>query len=278
VADDGQVRFDRNRDFLYLRRMTKTGPPPSAAAAEFFRRLADPGLLLALFDHLPRVYLFVKDREHRFVKVNRGLLALHGCAKEAEMVGRTDFDFHPPALAAQYVEEDRKVMESRRPVHDQLWLVPGADGMPRWYLSTKLPLSDARGKVIGLAGVLRPYDQEGEVPGESRRLTPAFQFILAHFGERITVAEIARRAHLSVSQLQREFQRLFGMTPSDYVLRVRLLAARRRLEQTRGSVGEIALACGFYDQSHFTRAFRTATGLRPLEYRKRFAPRSGREQ
>ena len=37
--------------------------------------------------------------------------------------------------------------------------------------------------------------------------------------------------------------------------------------------GQIALDCGFYDQSHFNRAFRAATGLRPLEYRKRFAPR-----
>jgi AraC-like DNA-binding protein len=256
--------------------MKKAGPPPPATASEFLGRLPDPGVLLQLFDHLPRVYLFVKDREHRFMKVNRGLLALHGCTRESEMIGRTDFDFHPPALATQYVDEDCKVMESRRPLLDQLWLVPGADGMPRWYLSTKLPLINARGEVIGIAGVLRPYDQEGEVPGESRRLTAAFQFVLSHFGERITVTEMARRAHLSVSQLQREFQRLFGMAPSEYVLRVRLLAARRQLEQTRDSVGQIALGCGFYDQSHFTRAFRSATGLRPLEYRRRFAPQSGK--
>ena len=258
--------------------MTKPGAPtPLPTAADLLRRLGDPCVLLDLIEHLPRVYLFVKDRDHRFVKVNQSLWSLHACREEADMLGRTDYDFHPPALAAQYVDEDRQVMESGHPLLDQLWLVPGADGMPRWYLSTKLPLTDARGAVIGLAGFLRPYDQAGEAPGESRRLTPAFQFVLAHFAERISVADMARRAHLSTSQLQREFQRLFGLTPSEYILRVRLLVARRQLEQTRDSVGQIALACGFYDQSHFTRTFRAATGLRPLEYRRRFAPRSGNQ-
>jgi transcriptional regulator GlxA family with amidase domain len=81
---------------------------------------------------------------------------------------------------------------------------------------------------------------------------------------------MARSAQLSVSQLQREFRRLLHMTPSDYLLRVRVLMARRRLEQTAEPIGAIALDTGFYDQSHFTRTFRTITGLRPLEYRRRF--------
>jgi AraC-like DNA-binding protein len=96
---------------------------------------------------------------------------------------------------------------------------------------------------------------------------------LAHYGEPIAVADLATRTHLSPSQLQREFRRLFGMSVGDYLLRVRLIMARRRLEATLDPVGQIALDCGFYDQSHFTRAFRAETGLRPLEYRLRFSPR-----
>jgi AraC-like DNA-binding protein len=242
-------------------------------AARFFREHALADNIAALFDYLPRVYLFVKDRRHRFLKVNRGWLALHGCATEAEALGKTDHDFHPPALAAQYIEEDQRVMESRRPLPDQVWLVRSADGMPRWYYSTKLPLLNRRGAVIGIAGVLRPYEFAGDAPGDYHRLTPACEYALAHYAQPITVSDLARRAHFSVSQLQREFQRLFGMSPSDYLLRVRLLMARRALEQTAAPAGQIALDCGFYDQSHFNRAFRAATGLRPLEYRKRFAPR-----
>ena len=64
------------------------------------------------------------------------------------------------------------------------------------------------------------------------------------------------------------------MSPTDYLLKVRLLMARRLLEQGQAQVGDVAQQCGFYDQSHFSRAFRAATGLRPLDYRKRFAPRA----
>jgi AraC-like DNA-binding protein len=255
--------------------MGKTPPSPFLRPfdRDLLRHLDDPRVPFELFDHVPGVYLFIKDREHRFVKVNRGTLQLHACETEDEMLGFTDFDFHPPAFASQYTEEDRRVMESRRTLSDQVWLVTGADGMPHWYLSTKIPLIGIAGDVIGIAGVMRPFNHTGEAPGEYRRLTPALEFVLEHFGDRVTVDDIAKRAHLSVSHLQREFQRIFGMTPSDYLLRVRLLMARRRLEQTNEPIGKLALDCGFYDQSHFTRAFRRATGLRPLDYRRRFSPK-----
>lgn len=244
------------------------------ATAEFFRRIGEPLVLAELFDVLPNVHLFIKDRRHRFVKANRSELQLHNCASEAEIVGRTDFDFHPPVLAAHYVEEDRKVMATGRALVDQLWLVQGADRMPRWYFCSKFPVFGRRGAVIGVAGVMRVCDHGGEAPADYRRLTRACEFVLANYAQPIAIGELARRANLSASQLQREFGRLFGMTPGDYILRVRLLMARRQLEATSEAVGRIALDCGFYDQSHFTRAFRLATGLRPLDYRRRFAPKS----
>lgn len=246
---------------------------PITDSTTFLNRIANLDAFAGMFDVLPRIYFFLKDREHRYMRVNRGLAALHGCASETTLIGRTDFDFNPPTLAAQYVEEDRRVMSSRRPLIDQVWLVQSADGMPRWYLSSKFPLTDARGAVIGIAGVMRPFEQAGASPGEYGRLTAACEHALAHYSQPITIADLASRAHLSVSQLQREFRRLFGMRPSDYLLRVRLLMARRRLEETHAPVGRIALDCGFYDQSHFTRAFRTANGLSPLAYRRRFAPK-----
>jgi AraC-like DNA-binding protein len=245
---------------------------PDAYDPRLLDRVADAREVLRLFDYLPRVYLYVKDHSHRFVKVNRGLLDLLGLRTEADILGKTDLDIAPRVLATQYLEEDRRVMESRRPLPHQAWLVPGADGIPRWFISTKLPLFDDDGQVIGLAGVMQPYDQAGDAPGEYRRLTPAIEYVLAHYGEPVTLSDIAARAHLSTSQFRREFQRLFGLTPGEYVLKVRLLMARRQLEQTSTPVGEIAHECGFYDQSHFTRAFRKSMGLRPLEYRARFAP------
>ncbi len=228
-----------------------------------------------MFDSLPNVYLFVKDRQHRFVTVNRAELRLHNLKTEAQMIGRTDFDFHPPALAAHYVEEDRRVMASRQPLLDQVWLVQPAGGMPSWYYCSKFPLLTRRGAVLGVAGVMRMCDHTGDAPSGYRRLTHACERVLASHAQPIAIAELAKEANLSVSQFQREFQRLFSMTPGDYILRVRLLMARRQLESTTETVGRIALDCGFHDQSHFTRAFRTAMGLSPLKYRKRFAQSAG---
>ena len=249
----------------------KSAAPP-AFTADFFRRVANPVVFAEVFDVLPNIFLFVKDRRSRFIKVNHALVLLHGCRIESEMLGRTDFDFHPPTLAAQYVEEDRRVMSTRAPLVDQVWLVRSADGTPRWYISSKFPIFGARGMVIGVAGVMRLYDHAGNAPGDYRRLTEACEFVLANYAQPIAIGDLARRANLSTSQLQREFRRLFNMNPGDYVLRVRLLIARRQLEETNSPVGQIALECGFYDQSHFTRAFRASTGLRPLEYRRRFCP------
>ena len=228
--------------------------------------------LLSLFDALPDVCLFVKDRHSRFVTGNRAWLEMHGNRSVADIVGKDDTDFNPAPLAAQYVAEDRRVMRSGRPLRDQAWLVCDHAGAPRWYLCTKVPLFDDRGAVDGIAGILRPFDRAGQAPDDYRRLTPVMEHVVAHYGRRISMAELARLADLSVSQLQRDFRRLFNITPGEYVLRTRILMARRRLEESTDAVGRIARDCGFYDQSHFTRAFKAHVGVRPLDYRRHKRP------
>ena len=262
-----EICFDNCRKYLYKYRMDKH----ALVAANFFHQVADAGFLAQLFDHLPQVFLYVKDRKHRFVRVNAAMARLCGWATIEQAVGKTDYDFSPPALADQYVEEDRQVMESRQPLVDQVWLVPNAAGIPTWYFSTKLPITGHRGQVIGIAGVMRPHDQAGDAPGDYHRLSRVCDHVLAHYGATVTVADLAALANLSVSQLQREFRRLFHMSPGDYVQHVRLTVARRELARTHKAAGRIALDCGFYDQSHFTRIFHAATGMSPTAYRHRFA-------
>lgn len=249
--------------------MARTNRPP--------RRIPVPTQaeqILRLFDDIPDVFLFVKDRQSRFTDGNAAWLAMHGCDTVADVSGKSDADFHPPALAAQYVAEDRQVMRSGRPLRNQSWLVADHMGMPRWYLCTKIPLFDRRDRVTGLAGILRPFDHAGNAPEEYRRLTPVFEYVIANYGRPIACADLARRAGLSVSQLQREYRRLFNISPGDYILYTRLTMARRRLEQTTDSIGRIAADCGFYDQAHFTRAFRKHAGLPPQQYRQRHVDRA----
>src|ERR1043166_7648601 len=116
--------------------MRTTGRSGEKRRGSFFDQVAEPAVFAELFDVLPEVFLFIKDRAHRYVKVNRSLVLLHGCRSEAELIGRSDHDFNPPVLATQYVAEDRRVMSSGQPLLDQVWLVRDAKGMPGWYISS----------------------------------------------------------------------------------------------------------------------------------------------
>lgn len=239
-------------------------------ASDFFGSLARPDEWFDLFDRLSGIHLYVKDAAGRFVRANQGLCDLLGVAAPEDLVGRTDFDFFPPAIAAQYVAEDRRVIAADRPLANQAWLVPGSDGVPRLFLCSKIPLHGRGGEVVGVAGVNRPYEHSaGRAEGYSRLLR-VVAFVTDHYREAIEVADLAAEAGLSVSQLQREFARHFGITPTNYVREVRIGMARRLLETSDLPVSRIALDCGFYDQSHFNHHFKTVTGLTPLKYRRRF--------
>ena len=156
--------------------------------------------IIQLFEYLPRAYVFFKDVDGRFVYGNKSFLLLHGCASLQELLGKSDYDFHPPALASQYVDEDQRVMASGAPLPEQVWLVMGYDQMPRWYVSTKIPLLEDGKTLVGIAGVMRPYEHAGSAPSDYHRLTPVMEYVLDHHRERLPVATMAEIAHLSVSQ------------------------------------------------------------------------------
>ena len=236
----------------------------------FFRQLARPRTLLDLFDIIPDVYMYIKDRESRFVRANRVVCDVVGVDHPDELIGRTDFDFFPPAVAAQYVDEDQRVLTSGERLSDQVWLVPGKDGVPRLYLCTKIPLYDRKDKVVGIAGVKRPYEYSADDSAGYNRLVRVITFVTQNYGQEIEVKDMADHVHLSVSQLQREFAGNFGITPARYLREVRIGVVRHLLRTSDLSLSQIAQKCGFYDQSHLTRHFKTSTGLTPLKYRKRF--------
>ncbi len=238
----------------------------------FFASLAQPIKLLDLFEFLPQVYMYVKDRDGCYVKANRVACDVMGVSDEASIVGKNDFNYFPPAIAAQYVAEDRRVIESGTLLKDQVWLVPGAAGLPQWYLCNKFPLEGHDGEIIGLAGVKRPYEHSGKAPAGYGRLLQVVDYVSKYYSEPIEVSDLAEHVSLSVSQLQREFSRLFTITPRQYIREVRIGVARHRLASSDDGMAQIASACGFYDQSHFTRQFKASTGMTPLGYHRRYHP------
>ena len=249
--------------------MADRKPSKRAAAGAF--EVADafgPILQLApLFDVVPDVFLYVKDRRSRFVHVNRHWLTVRGFPDVAAVRGLTDFDLHPTHLAERYVQEDERVMGADRPLPRQVWLVPGQSGRLDWYESSKFPLRDPDGAVIGIAGVMWSLER-ADVPQPSGPMREVVAQIARTPGEPHLVPELAEAAGLSVSQFERTFKRLFHLTPRQYVQRVRINAACEALLNTDDPIAEIAVASGFYDQSHFTKTFRRLMGTPPATYRR----------
>lgn len=83
----------------------------------------------------------------------------------------------------------------------------------------------------------------------------------------VSLAELAAEAGLSASQLARNFRKSTGLSPHAYLQQRRIEQAARMLVETPREISEIALACGFSSQSHFTDAFRRASGCTPRQHR-----------
>ena len=237
---------------------------------QFFRQNPLAESVIALFDSLPQTYFYAKDQESRFVRVNQLFLDNHGLTNEAEAIGKTDRDFHTPLLAEAYIEEDRRVMSSRQPLHGQVWMVMHRRRVPRWYVSTKTPLFDARNAVIGIAGAMYRIEQKQDLKRYLQEVLPAAQYIEKHYAERISMAEMAQMTGLSSTHFNRRFRRLVRLTPMQYVRSVRVQIAQDLLITTSRNLAEIAVHVGYTDQSHLTKRFREVTGMTPAAYRKRF--------
>ncbi|WP_230849379.1 AraC family transcriptional regulator [Planctopirus limnophila] len=231
--------------------------------------------LMSLFDSMPQTYFYAKDRNSRFVKVNHLFLEKHGLSRESEAIGRSDFDFHPPVMAEAYIAEDQRVMESRKPLGGQLWQVIHRRVSIRWYVSTKTPLFDLSGEVIGLAGAMYEVAEPEQKTHHFQELLPVINYVEEHYAETIVMADMAKLAGLSSTHFNRRFQELLRMTPTQYLRQVRIQTARQLLTFTSRSLADIAADTGFTDQSHFTKRFRESTGLTPEAYRKKFLSRQG---
>ena len=259
------------RRFWYDLTMARSRSTGRAFSDLFFQQHPDARNVIELFDHLPSALFYAKDARHRYVAVNRRTLTdVFGLENLEDILGRTDNDFQPPALAEAYHAEDRRVMESRRPIPNQVWLVPHVAGTPRWYVSSKTPLFAPDATVIGIAGVMYPIETPEEQASFFHELLPAVRFMDANYATTISMKNMAQIAGLSATQFNYRFRAILRMSPSEYVLSRRIQDAQNRLTATSQSITEIGIAIGFFDQSHFTKRFRRVTGMTPLAYRKRF--------
>jgi transcriptional regulator GlxA family with amidase domain len=113
---------------------------------------------------------------------------------------------------------------------------------------------------------------------EREPLREVLRFLLEHVADDHSVEAMAARANMSPRHFARAFHAEIGVTPARYVERVRLEAARRRLEDTAEPTAAIAVACGFGTAETMRRVFLRALEVGPAEYRRRFHTPTSKEQ
>jgi AraC family transcriptional regulator len=92
-------------------------------------------------------------------------------------------------------------------------------------------------------------------------------FVAEHLADRLELPRLARVAGYAVHHFCRLFRQTFAQAPHDFVRTRRLALAKRLLVETSRSLSEVAIACGFADQSHMTRVFKEHVGVTPARFR-----------
>lgn len=127
----------------------------AAAVVTYFRSFTiERDLLRAALTQAPDLH-YVKNLDSAFVVANHNVARQHGRSRASEMVGLTDFGLFPHELAQQFFDQEQAIMKTGEPMVDVENSIPTEEGEERWFLTSKVPLRNRQGDLIGLAGVTR---------------------------------------------------------------------------------------------------------------------------
>jgi PAS domain S-box-containing protein len=137
-------------------------------------------LLRTLIDNLLD-YIYVKDAQGRFVAANLATAQIMGAASPNDLLGKTDYDFYPRKLADKYRADEERIISSGEPLINKDEPHMDSNGNSRTIMTTKVPLTDNRGKVVGLVGLGHDITERRQTD-KALRLT---QFSMDRAGEAI---------------------------------------------------------------------------------------------
>ena len=244
-------------------------PTQTPRFKDFISRLRSGQIALGLFEALPDIMFWIKDRDGIIVFANRAYAQLLRRNPE-DLVGESDTSLFAPTMASFFQTDDETVLRTKEPLNNKLELITRPEGGIEWRMTSKIPLFDEDDDVIGTAGISRRLEHgEGPpLPTPHRAISALIDKIHEDLGADLSVQSLARQACMSVSSLERRFRQYLGTTPKRYLVHARIAAACDRLLNTTLSVGQIANSLGYQEHASFTRSFISVMHMSPSEYRE----------
>jgi two-component system, cell cycle sensor histidine kinase and response regulator CckA len=127
-----------------------------------------------LIDNIPD-QIFIKDLESRFVIANMDTIRGLGLSSTDDIIGKSDFDYEPPKYAQQHYEEEQEIIRTGVGFVNKEYSYFDLSGAKRWFSSTKIPLRDANGTIIGLVGSNREITNVKQAEEETHRIEKIYR-------------------------------------------------------------------------------------------------------
>jgi twitching motility protein PilJ len=155
-------------------------------------------LMRSLMDQLP-VFIYAKDRQSRFVFANMAVAESKGEANPDNLIGKSDFDFYPPDLAAEYRAIEDEIMSKGEGVKDLEVYEKDNQGNEKWFLNARVPWVDQDGNVVGILGLNRDITERKKTEVQLAKEMHLMQTLMDNIPESIYFKDVEGR-YLRINQ------------------------------------------------------------------------------
>lgn len=181
--------------------------------------LTEGDLLHILLEQLPDAVYF-KDAESRFVRINRTLASWYGLKNPDDAIGKTDADFFSPEFAKSSVEAEQEIMKTGVPAADVEEKLVWPDGRVTYTSTTRLPLRDPSGAVVGTFGIFRDIGPHLQAKKEIRRANALYSSLVDNLPQSFFRKDLEGRCTFAnrqyLTKMGKTLKDIIGKTDFDF--------------------------------------------------------------